>query len=122
MAEPPAINRRAHVRVRPDPRAPVEVQIMGDGFLDIVRARDVSAGGVSVYVGHNFDGCNIEAEVELVVKLPQQKPFVVRGVVRHRSTVGDRRTFGVEFRDMPPEKAAQIEAFVKQRVAEGGAV
>jgi c-di-GMP-binding flagellar brake protein YcgR len=113
-------NRRSYARVRPDPRAPVEIQIMGDGFLDVVRARDISAGGLSVYVPHDFAGCNIQAAVELVVKLPKTRPFMARGVVRHLSAeAASRHYFGVEFTDVPAEKRGQIEAYVQQRLSLG---
>jgi c-di-GMP-binding flagellar brake protein YcgR len=96
------------------------VQIMGDGFLDSVRARDISAGGLSVYVPHDFAGCNLQAAVELVVKLPQARPFMARGVVRHLSAEAEsRHYFGVEFTDVPAEKRGQIEAYVQQRLSLG---
>jgi c-di-GMP-binding flagellar brake protein YcgR len=93
---------------------------MGDGFLDVVRARDISAGGLSVYVPHDFAGCNLQASVELVVKLPRSRAFMARGVVRHLSAEAEsRHYFGVEFTDVPSERRAEIEAYVQQRLALG---
>src|SRR5437899_2069920 len=33
---------------------------MGDGFLEVLRARDISVGGVAVFVAHDFQGCSID--------------------------------------------------------------
>ncbi|MFI5296814.1 MAG: PilZ domain-containing protein [Polyangiales bacterium] len=114
-------NQRAHVRVRPSPRAPIEVQIMGDGFLDLVRARDLSVGGVSVFIAHDFVGCNLENRVDLVISLPHEKPFMAQGVVRHRTAADGLHSFGVQFTHLTADGRRRIEAYVKQRVAEGGA-
>src|SRR3954471_21893733 len=47
-------NRRVHKRVRPRKDAPVEVQIVGDGFIEMVAARDISIGGLGIHVPHTF--------------------------------------------------------------------
>ena len=39
-----------------DPGAPVRVDIMGDGFLEVLRARDVSVGGLGIKVSRDFAG------------------------------------------------------------------
>ena len=91
-------------RVRPDPSERVEVQIMGPGFLDVVHARDISLGGVGVWIPHGFEGCDISAPVELVLTLPRRKSFLVRGTIKHRTSEDIRSEFfGVEFTALPPQ-------------------
>ena len=94
---------------------------MGDGFLDVFRARDVSTGGLGVLVPHDFEGCNIEASVDLLLKLPGAKVFLVKATIRHAGAAGRRHYFGVEFTSVPAEGLRQIEAYVAQRLREGGA-
>ena len=77
------IRKRAAQRVEPRPSAPVEVQVMGQGSLDVLLARNVSETGIGVYVPHGFAGFDLEAEVELVVTLPGCTPFLTRGAIRH---------------------------------------
>lgn len=113
-------NQRTHARVRPSPRAPIEIQVMGDGFLDILVARDISLGGLGVHVEHNFVGCNIEESVDLVIKLPHEKAFIARGCVRHLTSLESSHLFGVQFTQLPPGGERLIEAYVRQRLAEGG--
>ena len=85
-------------RVRPEASRPIEIQIMGSGFLDILAARDFSLTGVGLWVPHRFAGCDIESEVELVVTLPDAKSLLTMGSIRHRTQL-DRveQLFGVKF-------------------------
>jgi hypothetical protein len=117
------VKHRAYPRARPRADQPIEVQIVGDGFLEMVKARDIGVGGLSVHVPHHFEGCNIHSEVQLVVKLPNQKPFLARGFIRHRAGRGVMEDFfGLEFSKLGPDDATRIEQYVSKRTVEGGAV
>ena len=90
---------------------------MGSTFLDVLRARDLSVGGVCVHVPHAFDGCNLDDEVELVVKLPKRRAFLARGIVRR---IDQRSTsFAVEFTRLGEPEKQLIEAYVTELVARG---
>lgn len=106
--------QRPAARVRPLPTAPIEVQIMGAGTLDVLRVRDISATGLGVYVPHRFDGCDIDAEVELVITLPQLRPFLARGVIRHVTATGEpAEYFGVQFTELKDEHRQRIRHYVR---------
>ncbi len=85
---------------------------MGSGFLDVLVARDISAGGLGVMVPHRFDGCRIDDEVDLVVTLPGEKPFLARGRIVHR-TKTDREFFGIEFSKLDRAHRRRIRLYVK---------
>jgi hypothetical protein len=105
--------KRPSGRVHPLPDAPVEVQIMLPGSLDIVHARDVSVTGLGVYVPHGFVGCDLESEVELVVTLPGERSFMARGVIRHVTTRDEpARYFGVEFRGLAERNRICLAGYV----------
>lgn len=93
---------------------------MGAGFLDVVRARDISADGVSVRVPHDFAGSDVNETVTLVVILPGENGFVVRGLIRHLAREADGHYFGVEFESLTAEQRVRIERYVGKRLAEGG--
>jgi c-di-GMP-binding flagellar brake protein YcgR len=114
--------RRAFHRVKPRSGEPIEVQIVGEDFMDLFHAVDISAGGLGVRVPHRFEGCNIDANVDLVVKLPREKSFMARGVVRHKTLpTRDQQTFfGVEFTSISDGDRKRIEEYVRVRLAEGG--
>ncbi len=82
---------------------------MGAGFLDLAAARDISPGGVGVIVSHRFEGCRIHEDVDLLISLPGEPPFLVRGHIRHRTKTHED-FFGVEFR--------QISRVDRQRIAQ----
>jgi c-di-GMP-binding flagellar brake protein YcgR len=84
---------------------------MGDGFLDVFAARDISAGGVSIVVPHRFEGCAIDSEVDLVISLPGERPFLTKGRIVHR-TKTHHEFFGVEFTRLARTHAALIERYV----------
>jgi c-di-GMP-binding flagellar brake protein YcgR len=88
---------------------------MGDGFLDVFPARDISAGGVSIIVPHRFEGCPLEDDVDLVISLPGERPFMARGRIVHR-TKTSHEFFGVEFSRLAAANAATIERYVDARL------
>jgi c-di-GMP-binding flagellar brake protein YcgR len=112
------IENRVFPRVAPDPGHPIEVQIMGDGFLEVVRARDISVGGISVVVPHQFAGCDLDTQVEVVVKLRGGKAFSVSGKIRHARD----NIFGIMFVKLAERDREKIMAYVAARQKEGGTV
>ena len=111
-----ANSRRAHSRVRPKPGEPIEVQLIGPDFIEVLEVRDISAGGLGLQVPHQFEGSNIASQVDVIIKLPRQRPFSARGVIRH---VSGGSMFGLEFTELPDVARARIEAYVAARIAQG---
>jgi hypothetical protein len=93
----------------------VRVDIMGNGFLEVLSARDISVGGLGISVQHAFVGCDIDSQVDLIVTLARGRPFKTRGVIRHNSRAGNDHVFGVQFVALSPEHLALIEAYVASR-------
>jgi len=106
-------NRRKHARVKPEQKAPVRVQIIGEDFLDAFRANDISVGGLSVTVPHLFEGCKIDREVELIVTLPRKRAFQARGQIRHLRKVDYGAVFGVMFTAIETENRERINYYVE---------
>jgi c-di-GMP-binding flagellar brake protein YcgR len=107
---------RPYRRVQPPPSEPIEVQILSETSIDILHARDISIGGVGVYVPHGFRGCKIEDELDLVITLPRTRTFSAKGVIRHVTGVPDLSGyFGVEFTYVAPEHRALIQEYVNRR-------
>ena len=107
------VDLRDDTRFRPRPGSPVSVQVMGPNSLDVLLARDIALKGVGVNVPHQFRDCNVDAEVEIVITLPGQRPFLARGQVRHRTAnYGDSRFFGIEFVELPSQRREQIRRYL----------
>ena len=105
---------RSDTRVTPSQGAPVEVQVMGPGRLDVFNARNVSQTGIGVYVPHGFAGCDLEAEVELVITLPGERSFLARGLIKHHTESGDEgHHFGLVFSEISKEHRAKIRSFIR---------
>ena len=104
-------------RVRPLVSAPVEIQIMGAGTLEVLTAHDISVSGIGIMVPHRFLGCQLDHEVKLIITLPGIRPFWATGIVRHSSTDGADDLFGVEFTKMEPPDLARIMRYVEARMA-----
>ena len=105
---------RSETRVSPSAGAPVEVQIMGPGRLDVLNARNVSQTGIGVYVPHGFVGCDLEAEVELVITLPSERSFLARGLIKHHTDGGSEgHHFGLVFTEISQEHRAVIRSYVR---------
>ncbi len=105
-------NKRRYIRVRPHEWAPVEIQLNGVDFLDILYAEDISEGGARINVPHEFSGCTIDAAIDLVITLPEYRSFKARGRIRH---VGNTRTaFGVEFISLEESSRQQLRGYVQE--------
>ena len=94
------------------------MQIVGANSLDILKARDISTTGLSIYVPHRFEGCDIDSEVQLVITLPHQKTFLARGTIRHLTRKDEpSEYFGVEFTDIAAEHQAQLLSYLQDYLA-----
>jgi hypothetical protein len=102
---------RKHLRVQADPSAPIRVDIMGNGFLDVLNARDVSVGGLGIRVPHGFVGCDILKEVDLIVTLGRTRPFKAKATIRHYNQA--QHVFGVEFSELSSDQRSSIEAYIQ---------
>lgn len=89
---------------------------MGNGFLEVLSARDISVGGLGISVGHKFEGCDTDSEVDLILTLGRARPFKTRGIIRHTSKSGADHIFGVQFTALSPDHAKAIEAYVATRL------
>jgi hypothetical protein len=114
-------NPRIHRRVKPHPAQPIELQVLGNGFIEVLKARDISIGGIGVHVPHGFAGCDINSELQILVKLPGAKPFMASARVRNLSKTGGNTSFGVEFLNLSKWGQERVNQYVTQRLAEGGA-
>ncbi len=93
-----AVRDETIIRVIPTQEAPVQIQIVGENSLDVLKARDISVAGVGVQVTHDFNGIGLDEEIELVITLPNTKTFLAKGAIRHRSRNLQGKThFGIEF-------------------------
>ncbi len=93
---------------------------MGTGFLEVLRARDISVGGVAVFVAHDFSGCDINDPVDVIVKLGPEKPFTARGIIVHLSANANDHFFGVKFIRISDDNLARVRQYVDRRLAQGG--
>ena len=62
--------QRRQLRVKPEDGNPIRVDINGENFVDILYANDISEGGLNVSVPHQFQDCEIDTPVSLMVQLP----------------------------------------------------
>lgn len=105
-------SRRHEARYQPPASTVVEVHIMGEGSLNILRARDISLSGLGVRAPHGFGAADLAGELDLVIALPGIRSFSARGTVRHRADDASGHFFGVEFTDLKPADRDRIRDFV----------
>lgn len=112
----PDQGNRRYIRVQPEEGRPIKVDINGEGFIDILEARDISVGGMGIIVPHMFEGCRIDRVVSLIVTLPDQGGrgchFQVDGIIRH---VADD-TFGIQFLGLEAADKKEIKRYVASRL------
>lgn len=102
-------NRQSE-RIIPDKKTPVIIDINGTNFIDILKAVNISLGGLKVSVAHGFKGCEIDKQVQLAIKLPDpiNKSFSATGKIKHIS--GD--AFGVNFISMHKHAKQMLRKYI----------
>ncbi len=109
-------SRRRHIRVRPEQNAPIGVDINGENFIEVLRAVDISLGGIGIQVAHMFEGCQIDRSVSVIVTLPTSggRGFQVDGRIRHVRA----HRFGVQFVGLADDDRRQLKAYIASRLAD----
>ena len=106
--------RRRHFRIQQEKNHPIGVHINGENFIEMIRANDISIGGIGLIVPHEFKGCKIDRMVYLVITLPfpVNKSFKTKGIIRH--VIGKR--FGVKFVGIQDSAYRLIRKYVSYRL------
>jgi len=112
-------DQRRYPRVRPHPAKPVEVQLLGTNFLEVVSAADISEAGIGIRLEHGVEGYDFDHLVEIVLTIPGQRPFVVRGRVRSKSMRGNHHVLGVQFTHLPVQDRRTISQYVDRLLLVG---
>lgn len=109
---------RFQTRVIPDPQHPIIIDLIGENFIDILKAKDIGPGGLSVFVPYQFEGCIINREIDIVVTLPDTRSFKTRGMIRHK----EQRQgfyFGISFTHIEKDDLETLKGYVKIRADQG---
>ncbi len=107
-------DKREYFRVSPERGAPVRVDINGNGFIEVVKAVDISEGGIRIVVPHRFEGCQTGLPVSLIVCLPNpiNKQISVKGKIKH--VIND--SFGVQFIDLDDKSRAEVRRYIGMEI------
>ena len=111
-------NKRKKIRVLPDPQNPIIINLVGGNFIDILKAKDIGEGGLSVYVPYQFEGCITNREIELIITLPGVRSFKTRGMIRHK---GEKQGFyfGIAFTYIDKIYLETLKDYIKTRADQG---
>jgi hypothetical protein len=112
--------QRKSIRVYPEPENPVEIQIMGDGFLDIFYARNVSEKGIGIEVPYKFEGCDIDKPIDIIITLPPDNCFKARGIIKHSNAeLTMKGIFGVELTSLEKRHERDIKNYIEEMINKG---
>jgi hypothetical protein len=111
-------HKRHLIRVIPDPLNPIIIDLVGENFIDILKAKDIGEGGLSVYVPYQFTGCIIDREIELIITLPKVRSFKTRALIRHK---GEKQGFyfGIAFINIEEKDLKELKGYIKTRAELG---
>lgn len=86
--------KRQDERFKPKLNEPIFVDLVGDGFYDRCKVRDISLNGISIFVRHDFKGVNLDLEVDIHLTLPTKVVIKAIGKIRHQG-LGTDHYFGI---------------------------
>lgn len=103
---------RTEERFTPKLSEPVYADVVGEGFYDRCKVRDISANGISVFVRHDFQGVNLTNEVDLHITLPGRKSFKVIGQICHRG-LGKDHYFGIRIISIDSNSRSLLDEYLR---------
>lgn len=105
--------QRTSQRVHPQLDCPIQVDINGPDFIDVLVATDISANGMGLQVDHEFAGCNLDELVSIIIQLPYpvNESISVMGRIIHLSD----HNFGVHFVGVESAASEKIQRYVSFR-------
>ena len=53
------ISKRRVIRVPSETDHPIRIDLMGNSFIEVIAATDISLAGVGINVSHGFEGYNL---------------------------------------------------------------
>ncbi len=112
-------DKRRHPRVIPLSTAPVEVQIMGNGFLEVLHAEDISVGGIAIHAPLGFTTAEMDETVKLIVTIPGARCFMATGLIRQTPNGHSSGRFGIEFSALDESARSLIGRYVERMLARG---
>jgi len=106
--------RRKHIRVLPEHNYPISVDINGENFIEVLKAIDISEGGVGISVPSELKGCYTDMPVTLVISLPQPEEYLfsVLGKIKHVAN----KKFGVIFLNLDKTSLMKIRQYIAYRI------
>ncbi len=115
------LHKRHKPRAIPDPKQPVVIDLVGDNFIDVLKAKDIGEGGLSVYVPYQFKGCIIDREIEIVITLPDRSSFKTTGLIKHK---GEKQGFyfGIAFTHVNDKDIRTLKQYIETRIKLGQVV
>jgi c-di-GMP-binding flagellar brake protein YcgR len=106
--------RRKHIRILPERNHPISVDINGENFIEVLKAIDISEGGVGISVPSELKGCYTDMPVTLVISLPQPEEYLfsVLGKIKHVAN----KKFGVIFLNLDKTSLMKIRRYIAYRI------
>jgi hypothetical protein len=106
--------KRRFIRVKPEKEHPIRVDLNGENFLDVTYAGDISEGGVGIHVPHEFENCEIDKPVSMVIHLPEPCSYTFSATGRIRHLTG--KIFGVTFVEKSGFDRRKFRKYVMHRI------
>lgn len=107
-------NKRRYYRAVPENGHPIRLEINGENFIETLSAVSISQKGIGIKVLHEFKGCKINRDVELVITLPYpvNQSILIFGKIRYKT----KQIFGVVFTILSREDEKKIRKYISHRI------
>ncbi|BDA79431.1 hypothetical protein LPTSP3_g23610 [Leptospira kobayashii] len=118
---PQSQDKRKFVRVIPEEKEPVEVHLMGSVLLDVLKARDLSLGGIGIVAPNHFEEWDMNEKIEILVALPGDlADFLARGVIKQIGKKSkEEGIYGVQFTEIGPKGKQDLQVYIHRMERKG---
>jgi len=104
------LEKRRSPRVTPEPDQPVGIHLIGQDYVEVTNAINVSIEGIGICVPHGFHDVNLDKLAEVLIKLPEPVDCSFTATVKIAHRQGNN--FGAQFMDIAEKDAKMLHAYI----------
>ena len=104
--------KRKFRRIHACGERPVYVHFPDTGSTEYICVQDISLGGFRIQIPENWSKIQDDSLMIGVIKLPDEKSFIIRAEISNKMAADGLRYFGLKFRNILEHQITQIEQYI----------
>ena len=105
--------KRKSIRIQPDEKYPIRVNITSEDFIDILDAADISESGIGIETPKQLEICQEGASISLSIPISTtEERLHINGIIKHISS----QRIGIQFADLDKKDRKNLKEYLSFRL------